>query len=197
MICIANGCTRDAWAKSYCSPHYARYRRHGNPLAGGSVKGRGRTECSVDGCEGDVYAHHLCNPHYQREKRHGSPTAGGPLRNPKGSGHTDRHGYRYQFMPSHPNAYKNGKVPEHVIVMSEALGRPLHKGETVHHLNGIRTDNRIENLELWAIGQPAGQRVADMIAFCLEFLTRYQGEPHLWPPHVARPMLPQPNPVDR
>ncbi|MDD4049884.1 MAG: HNH endonuclease [Candidatus ainarchaeum sp.] len=42
-----------------------------------------------------------------------------------------------------------GWIPEHVLVMEEKIRRTLNKGETIHHINGIKTDNRIENLMLF------------------------------------------------
>lgn len=48
------------------------------------------------------------------------------------------------------------------------LGRSLVKGETVHHINGDREDNRLENLELWASPQPYGQRVEQLLTYVLE-----------------------------
>jgi len=60
--------------------------------------------------------------------------------------------------------------------MEEVLGRPLRTGETVHHKNGVRDDNRPENLELWSTAQPYGQRVADKILYAKEILSLYEPE---------------------
>jgi hypothetical protein len=45
-------------------------------------------------------------------------------------------------MLGHPNVGKNGYLQEHTYVMTQILGRPLREGETVHHKNGIKHDNR-------------------------------------------------------
>jgi hypothetical protein len=58
--------------------------------------------------------------------------------------------------------------------MGEHIGRPLTKEESVHHMNGDRTDNRIENLELWSKSQPPGQRVEDKIQWAREILALYE-----------------------
>lgn len=65
------------------------------------------------------------------------------------------------------------KTYEHVLVIEKEIGRRLVKGEIVHHKNGIRDDNRPENLELWNKGQPSGQRVEDRIKYYIEFLELY------------------------
>jgi hypothetical protein len=85
----------------------------------------------------------------------------------------DRHGYVQVRVDDGRPARKNGYAQEHRIVMSAALGRPLEKFESVHHRNGNRADNRIENLELWATLHPSGQRVEDLVVFAKEILARY------------------------
>lgn len=82
---------------------------------------------------------------------------------------------------------KNAHAGAHRVVMERILGRTLLPGENVHHRNGVRSDNRLENLELWVTSQPAGQRTDDIVSHAVEMLRRYA--PHLAPPYPAKRLL--------
>jgi HNH endonuclease len=95
--------------------------------------------------------------------------------NGKRTGHTSHQGYRYITV--------NGKqVLEHRYIMEQNLGRPLRDGknsekrETVHHKNGVRNDNRLENLELWVGDHGLGQKVEDLTNHYIEILRKYKPE---------------------
>jgi hypothetical protein len=77
----------------------------------------------------------------------------------------------------HPNANHKGEIREHVYVMSNYLGRALREDEIVHHKNGNRADNRLDNLELCSDKrQPPGQRISDLVAWARDVISLYGDE---------------------
>ena len=85
-------------------------------------------------------------------------------------------GYVIVRMPDHPYAQGAGWVMKHRLVMEKQLGRYLTAEENVHHVNGDRSDNRIENLELWITSQPSGQREEDQVRWAINILAQYRPE---------------------
>lgn len=117
--------------------------------------------CSVKNCVREAKAKTLCSMHYTRLRQSGELGTAAPMKAARGEGHVDKHGYRHVRI--------NGRTMlEHRLIMQELIGRPLAGHESVHHKNGKRSDNRPENLELWASSHRSGQRVQDLIAFVVE-----------------------------
>ena len=164
--CKVEGCEGKHRGLGYCKEHYGRFKKHGDPLKTlTAVKGE-HEGCKVEGCEGKHNSLGYCKKHYVRFKKHGDPGQAENLKAAKGSGFLTKGGYRKITVDG-----KN--IFQHRHVMQLHLVRELFEGENVHHINGVRDDNRLENLELWNTSQPAGQRVEDKIKFYIEFLVQY------------------------
>jgi hypothetical protein len=120
----------------------------------------------------------LCDMHRARVRRFGEPGPAVRQIGERGKGHV-KDGYRI-LTEGDPRegTGRRRQIGEHRLVMEQHLGRPLHPFEHVHHRNGVRSDNRLENLELWvapskapgvSARQPFGQRPEDLAAFLVRF----------------------------
>jgi hypothetical protein len=156
-----DGCDRELDRAGLCRAHYKRKLKGGSLTAPIREHMEREGKCSIEGCDRLAQTRGYCQMHYARIIRHGEP---GPPQSlaPTGPGS----GYRVVTV--------NGQsMLEHRFVMEQQLGRPLWPDENVHHRNGIRHDNRPANLELWTKGQPAGQRVTEIMEY---WVSRYPDE---------------------
>ena len=91
---------------------------------------------------------------------------------PIGSLYDDGSGYVRQKIGPRGKDWKL----QHRLVMEQHLGRELYRDELIHHKNGNRKDNRLENLELCVKRQPPGQRAVDLVDWAWEIIRRYDND---------------------
>lgn len=164
-ICSASNCESERKAKGLCNMHYQRMKR-GKPLSDPYRKRMPKFDvCQVDGCTREPKSKGLCNTHYARQLQ------GRPIDEPIKSPHfansindvlwqQKSNGYVY-------GQFEGRRLAQHRVIYSQYLKRALHPWENVHHKNGVRNDNRLENLELWITPQPNGQRITDLVEWCV------------------------------
>lgn len=133
--CSVEGCTKQSVRALLCRPHLY------EAIEVGDIQW---PNCSVGGCKYFSETNGMCSMHWQRQ-RNGTPM-NKKIKAPNGSGYTHDRGYRVG------TDLNGNRIFEHREIMAEYLGRKLLSHETVHHINGVRDDNRIENLQL-RIGQ--------------------------------------------
>lgn len=182
LQCSVAGCKRGRYVHGLCAMHASRVRNTGELGPVLSLGELNRGKCQVIGCTNAARSRQLCQTHYNRLRKYGSPrgVSERTITAIRGrvDGKVDYHGYRIVYCPGHPSAtLRNGLWAfEHRKVMADYLGRPLRENENIHHVNGRKADNRIQNLELWVSSQPSGQRVQDLVEWSREIEAQYGDE---------------------
>lgn len=174
LICEQAGCGKQKKKTSRdCSMHAERRRQGRDPHKPPRFP-HVKKKCSIWNCERFSIAKELCQKHYERKRN------GRPMQDPTAPDPDDPSTWRMNKTAAGymTRSYLGGKktLLEHRRIFSKSIGRKLERHEEIHHINGVRDDNRIENLELWSTSQPSGQRVPDKVAWAVEILGKYPSE---------------------
>ena len=80
-------------------------------------------------------------------------------------------GYVAIYAPWHPYCSKEGYVMEHILIMENAVGHFITRKDVVHHKNGIKDDNRIENLQIMTFSEHASYHLKERYRKRKELMT--------------------------
>jgi hypothetical protein len=156
-ICAVVGCGRKARAGGMCSAHWQR-KKNGLTLES-PIEARPLgpfTKCLIRDCQSRANSKGMCANHAERRRRGFIDGSGNKLREKLPTGRPrknekwhSRDGYVLVPAPiDHPLKRQDGSILEHRLVVEQQLGRYLEEWELVHHKDGDRSHNQIENLEL-------------------------------------------------
>lgn len=169
QVCSSNDCPNPSVNLGLCAMHYRQTQREKYG------------QCIVEGCDKLQQDSGLCPMHKRRQLKFGSVGPPHPARwrngkwsEPQRPSFLTDQGYRMVYSPENPARNSRGYVLEHRQVIAHIIGRELLPNENVHHINGMRSDNRPENLQLWVSSQPSGQRVEDVLAWAKSIIHEYQ-----------------------
>lgn len=170
--CTFPECLKPVRYTGLCRGHYEQRRkgREMSPLRT-HVRREPGTLCGYRDCDREAKNSGLCHGHYGQQWR-GEEMRPLKIAGPWGEWRVSTKGY-VRRRRTNPDTGLREWQHQHRYVMEQYLGRDLLPHEEVHHLNGQRDDNRLENLELWSTSQPKGQRVEDKIEWARGLLEQY------------------------
>ena len=172
MQCSIDDCQRELAAKGYCGAHYARFQKGSDLTLPIKVQPKyDRSDCALETCDLPRFSNGYCMNHHSRFRR-GLPFDHPLLKQPVGTRVALSTGYVKVKVDFDQSKW----MLEHRLVMGRHLGRSLYAHEQVHHRDGDRANNDIENLELWSLSHPAGQRVWEKLEWARAFIAQYQGQ---------------------
>lgn len=163
--CEYEDCENPHVAKGFCTMHYQRNRLGRNMALRPRLAIDPDRMCAMGDCHKPAHAQELCSRHYRSRYQK-------PRKYPEDAQIGDMRIYGNGYVLVKTEAKW---IPQHRLVMAQHLERSLFAHENVHHINGIREDNRLENLELWTSSQPTGQRVSDKLTWARDFIAQYEG----------------------